>query len=303
MKKFTVIKISTLVLAGYLIVCGYKEGPAKNSGWQCTGAETDQSNPTGCSTGGGCHATTATAGITVTLELDSVGVPITHYIGGNTYTVKLTGTNTTSSNLPAFGFQLSAIIGSTPYATPVATDMAGTWATSLPTNVHYAAPSKYYLIGCVEQSTQLPPTTGTGGTGTTYVESINWTAPTAGSGTISFWAALNAVNNNGNADAGDLWNVKHIIINEIVTGIADVSDNHAVRVFPNPFSQTATFTFANEINKGVVTLYDLMGNKIKQVDFSGTQIMIDKDNIPAGIYFYCVTSEEQPIATGKLMVQ
>lgn len=303
MRKFAVIKIAALAIAVCLVLCSYLEGAAQHSGWQCTGAETDNTNPQGCSTGSGCHSNSATAGITVKIELDSAGIPVMQYVAGNLYTVKLTGTNTTSSSLPKYGFRISAIKGTTTYATPSTTDTAGSWPTPYPANVHYATPGKYFSIGCLEQGTQLAPTSGTGGTGTTYVQTLNWKAPGAGTGAISFWAALNAVNDNGTNDAGDLWNTAQLNIMEEVTGIASVYDNSNVRVFPNPMTDKATFTFANEIKNGAITLYDMSGRKIKEVDFSGLQISVDKSQLINGIYFYCVSGENKTIATGKIMVQ
>src|ERR1700722_18150760 len=94
----------------YIAISGYKEGPANYQGWECTGAETGLGNPTGCYGGSGCHSSSATAGIAVVLELDSTGgVPTTHYTGGLTYTVKITGTNNTGNNLPKYGFQKACI--------------------------------------------------------------------------------------------------------------------------------------------------------------------------------------------------
>src|ERR1700753_1455192 len=95
-------------------------GAGHGSGFDCTGAETANSNGAGCSkTGSSCHSTAATAGIQVVLALDSAGTAITHYTPGVTYTLKITGTNTTSATLPKFGFQAACIKGSTAAGTPV----------------------------------------------------------------------------------------------------------------------------------------------------------------------------------------
>ena len=301
MKKFTAIKFVTIALTGYLIICGYKEGAALNDGWECTGAETDNTNPAGCTTGKGCYANSATPGITVTIELDSAGVPATNYVGGMSYTVKLTGVNTTSSNLPAFGFQIGSVVGIATSATPTP---AGTWPAPYPTNTHLApVPAKYYMVPVVEQGTELPPTTGTGGSGTTYVEVLNWTAPVAGTGAISMWAALNAVNDNGTNDVGDLWNINHITINESPAGIETIYDNKNVRVYPNPFSTYTTFSFGNEMTNASFSLYDMTGREIKQDSFSGKQLILGKESLATGIYLYTISSGNKLVATGKIMIQ
>jgi hypothetical protein len=301
MKRLTLISIIALSFVGYIVISGYKEGPAFFNGYDCTGAETGLGNPTGCGIGGSCHSTSATAGISVTLELDSAGFPVTHYIGGNSYKVKISGTNNTGSNLPNFGFQIGSIKGSAPKVTPT---NAGSWPGPYPANVHYAAPqASFFVVGVVEHGVALPATTGTGGTGSTYVETVNWTAPGTGTGTISIWAALNAVNNNGVQDNGDLWNIAHIVINEEPMGIDELNAANNVKVYPNPFTSKAIFSLGTEVEKASLTLYDITGKEMKQLTFSGREVMMERENLLSGIYFYRIITTNNDVMTGKLIIQ
>src|ERR1035437_2810016 len=138
MKKNTFIFLLA-ACAGSLIISGY-HGGAGNNGYDCTGAETGLGNFAGCT--GGCHA--ASTSITVALELDSAGVPTTNYIGGMAYTVKITGTNTSTAPLPKYGFQIGSIKGGTTLVTPV---NAGTWGPAYPAGTHYAVPNQYMVVG------------------------------------------------------------------------------------------------------------------------------------------------------------
>ncbi len=194
----------------------YNSGAGAGGGYDCTGAESGLQNPTGCRS---CHGNTAASTIGVTIELDSAGTPVTSYYSGVNYTVKLSGINNGSTSLPRFGFQMTCVKGATSAVTPT---NAGTWATNgLPANTRYSAASAgNYVVNMVEQSTRILATTGTGGSGTTYVESFSWTAPAAGTGVISFFAVLNAVNNNGQDDSNDKWNTAHLVINEAGGGPA-----------------------------------------------------------------------------------
>ena len=207
MKKATIIYL--LGLFGIsLIVCSYAGG-ATTHNIEGTGAETGLGNSAGC--GQGCHTSGTTT--TINIELDSAGIPVTRYVGGMTYTVKLTGKNTSTTSLPKFGFQIGSIVGSTAATTPV---NAGSWVSPYPANTTYIAPkSGKFVVGVMEQTSAITATTGTGGNGTTYVETFNWKAPAAGTGTISFWAVLNAVNGNNN-DTGDKYNTGHVSITELV---------------------------------------------------------------------------------------
>ncbi len=307
------MKIKSLLILFAAVTCGivfssYREGAATYGSWQCTGSETDQSNPNGCK-GGGCHAGSATPGIAITLELDSAGISTTHYVGGGTYTVKITGTNNTTSSLPKFGLQISCIKDSIAQAAPT---NEGTWKAPFPTSTQYSPPATYYLAGVVEQITPLTPTSGSGAKGTIYSETFNWTAPAAGTGTISFWGVINAVNNNGTNDAGDLWNSTKITVHELgATGIASLEENTlGISIFPNPATTQATLNYILKENTDVhADLYDIYGNKITAL-FSGEQnagehqqmVNLSSLSLKSGMYLI-VIDEDSKISCKKLIVQ
>ena len=298
MKKLKLLTLIFTAYAGYLVVCAYNGGAGLN-GYNCTGAETGLGNAAGC-TSGGCHGASPTAAITVAIELDSAGGKKTsYYVGGGKYTVKMTGTNTGSSTLPGFGYQVTCIKGTSAVTTPT---NEGTF--TAPSGSHVAPATQYNVCLLVEQSSTLKPTSGSGGKGTTYVESINWTAPAKGTGQCSIWAIVNAVNGNGSADGGDQWNTNHIIISEITpTGIDAITDNNEINVYPNPVSTHVTFSLQKEVSNATITLYNMTGKQAKEVNFSGKEITLDRGTLADGIYFYNIVSDNQSVKTGKLIVQ
>lgn len=277
MKRRNLLVLAVVAVSA-IIFSSYKSGPA-NNGYDCTGAETGNGNFAGCGSSG-CHGSlgAATTGIAVTLELDSAGTAVTSYKPGVVYSVKISGTNNTSNSLPKFGFQVTCIQGSTAQATPT---NAGTFAsTGLPTNVRYeAAQSGLYVTNIVEHKAAITATSGTGGSGTTYVESFNWTAPVAGTGTVSFWGVLNAVNGDGNEGSADKWNTNHLTITEqsIATGITEAATNSLnVSVFPNPATNYVQLQMNNAEN-GVYELnvFDVNGKKVAShnVEVSGGELL------------------------------
>ena len=97
MKRKSILFIA-LLSALSIVLSSYYTGVGTSYGLDCTGAETGLNNPMGCSLSGSCYSHTLNqTRINVSLELDSAGAPTTHYIGGLTYTVKLTGINITSA--------------------------------------------------------------------------------------------------------------------------------------------------------------------------------------------------------------
>ncbi len=170
-------------------------------GFSGYGDRTGASGSSGCG-GSGCHGTSATSSTTITLQLLSSGSPTCVYVGGNTYTIRITATNTGSTTLSKWGYQLSAV---------------GTGGTT--SKGSFTAPSgshvgTYSGVTCVEPSNYLSPTTGSGGSGSTYVQDITWVAPSSGTGSVTIYTAVNLTNYSFSADAGDLWNLQSLVISE-----------------------------------------------------------------------------------------
>lgn len=283
-KKFLLLPLA----AGFAFfsLTSYNSG-AGASGFNATGAETGSGTASGC-TNGGCHS--AGAGINVTIELDSAGgLATTHYKAGLTYTVKITGTNSTSSVYPKFGLQLACIKGSTASATPV---NAGNWASGLSSPLRNTPGGGSFDCNLVEQSTPINATTGTGGTGTTYVQSFQWTAPAAGTGDVSFWGVLNAVNGNG-SDNGDAWKKAMVTIQEwpsLPTGVDNVATS-SVKAYPVPFTNVLNLELGNAAGTTNITVTDMNGRVIANQTITGNTGSINTGSWAQGIYAVSVVNE------------
>jgi hypothetical protein len=176
--------------------------------------------------------------------LDSAGVPVSRYVAGGSYNITITGVNNSTSSLRGFGFQLTAV--NTARAGTTSATQAGTFPTTgLPTGCQNTGVGSLRLI---EQSSRLSPSTGTGGTGTTYSRSIPWTAPSAGTGAIVLYGVINAVDASG-ATGGDKWNTRSLSIGELtgsvsaITGPSSVCQGSQITLFDS--TAGGTWTSAN----------------------------------------------------------
>lgn len=93
---------------------------------------------------------------------------------------------------------------------------------------------------------------------------------------------------------------------ENVTLINPVDKINRVTIFPNPFTSQTTIrisTSENMENAGL-KVFDLFGRKVITKTF-GTdhKIIIGRDKLSSGIYFYEVIQKEKIIATGKLVAE
>jgi len=216
-KKFILMPL--IGALAYVILSSYAAGPGSVLGTDLTGA----SGTPGCGgSGTGCHNATATASTTIGIQLYNGATLVTGgYVGGTAYTIRITGTQTSASasiSLPRFGFQVSVV------KTGATSTNEGTL--SAITGTHLGT---YGRINIVEHSAAIVATTGTGASGTTYVVNIPWTAPVAGTGSVTIYTALNAVNFNGVADAGDLWNnTSQAIPEAAASGVSPITGTLAI---------------------------------------------------------------------------
>jgi len=212
--------LSIIILAGlaYVTLSSHTGGNARGGGGNSTGSS---GAGTGAATGCSCHSA-ATATILVNVELDSAGTPVSHYVGGANYTIKLSAVNNSTNTLPSFGFMLSAVLSNAPLAASAGAagapncQMAGSWGASLPSGVQITTAAQSGLpIPVAEHNAPIAATTGNGATGSTYVVDIPWTAPATGSGPVVVYGTLLAVNGN-NSSSGDFFNyAKTMFVPEI----------------------------------------------------------------------------------------
>lgn len=93
---------------------------------------------------------------------------------------------------------------------------------------------------------------------------------------------------------------------DTTTGINEVANNNSVRVtvYPNPFHTKTILKIdmSDEINMGL-EIYDLVGRKVKHLkNINTNEIIITRENLPDGIYFYKLKDDKGTLATGKLII-
>ncbi len=79
----------------------------------------------------------------------------------------------------------------------------------------------------------------------------------------------------------------------------------AINVFPNPFSEAATFELATTETFGQLqfTLYDVTGREVKRINFSGNRFELQRSDLTNGMYIYRIESNGTLLSTGKLIAQ
>lgn len=80
--------------------------------------------------------------------------------------------------------------------------------------------------------------------------------------------------------------------------------NVQIKVYPNPFQNQATIELIGQDFEQIqVQIIDAMGKEVKTYQSSGTQVIIHKQDLPQGVYFYRLLADGQLLNTGKIIAQ
>jgi len=100
-------------------------------------------------------------------------------------------------------------------------------------------------------------------------------------------------------NGGQIWRT------DLFTGITEsIFKNSSVKIYPNPFSTQTTLQTDKLLINATLMVYNLFGQKIKQMDnLSGQVIIFHRDNLKNGLYFYNIQSADGTILTGKIIIE
>jgi hypothetical protein len=87
------------------------------------------------------------------------------------------------------------------------------------------------------------------------------------------------------------------------TSINSYNQNSPVQIFPNPFTSQTTITFPLQQTNTIIKIINSLGEEIRTINFTGKQLVIDKAEMKAGIYFVQTTDEQKHIWKNKVVIQ
>ena len=92
------------------------------------------------------------------------------------------------------------------------------------------------------------------------------------------------------------------------TGINDnihLSNSSFVKIFPNPFSNEANLSISCPKNSPFsLIIYNPLGQIVRKINnIKANNVVIRKENLPNGIYFYTLSNQTDIIKNGKFIIQ
>ena len=90
---------------------------------------------------------------------------------------------------------------------------------------------------------------------------------------------------------------------QLVTSINNEQFENYLTISPNPFSSSTTLKTDNPFKNATLTLYNLHGQKVKQIkNISEQTVTLYRDNLPSGLYFILLTQDNKIFSADKLVI-
>lgn len=221
----------------YLTLSSNSVGPAA-MGLNATGSPGSGTSCGGCH-GGGPGTTTAAVEIRK-LSAGPNSPIVTQYMPDTNYIVKIVGNHAT---LTHFGFQLTALRSSN--------TNAGTFS-NLSGSVHSSTVGGKLII---EHAAQIAKTNNQ------YEATFNWKAPAAGTGTVTFYGIINAVDNNSQVGGDKPSSPFTKALTETTpASVGQFSADVKIVSYPNPVTDKLNITIENaESGAYTIRAFDMNG--------------------------------------------
>jgi hypothetical protein len=93
--------------------------------------------------------------------------------------------------------------------------------------------------------------------------------------------------------------------NSLPTSIKETNNlNHSISVYPNPFTSQITFELRENNGKETeLVIFNTLGQIVRTEKSSSDKMIIQRENLVNGIYFYKATQEGNVIASGKIVAE
>lgn len=260
--KTSVLLFLSISAAALITLNSNSSGPANNNNGNVTGGPGASGN---CSS---CHSGATGTTMNISLRKKSDNSPVTsQYAPGAKYIVKVSGNH---PSLTAFGFQMMAVeSGNT---------QAGAFS-NFGSNYHSKIENGVTLV---EHHHTLNKT------GSEFAAEFDWTAPAAGTGNVTFYGALNAVDKNSSTSGDAPSPAFNKVFAEGPVDVASVVPASGIKVFPNPTTDVLHVELADvAFNNYSYSIIDINGKRISagHVPRSTTEVNIPIQELARGIYF------------------
>ncbi|WP_320815662.1 choice-of-anchor V domain-containing protein [Flavobacterium sp.] len=246
-------------------------GPAANGLGDRTGSPVSSSTCTACHSGGS-YSPSISLNIT-----DNGGNAVTDYTPGQEY--NLSFQITSANGTPAgYGMQATALLTNNA--------AAGTFTTpSLNAQIIPVSSRSYFEHNARSVTPNF---------------TSKWTAPSVGTGAVTFYFVGNAVNGNGGTSGDQPTPATTLTLNETLS-TSDFVFQKNIKLEQNPIKEALKINFTENYETIALEIFDISGKSIFNKTYSNVSNIEEDLNIQSGIYFIKLKNENNLNASLKLI--
>lgn len=120
------------------------------------------------------------------------------------------------------------------------------------------------------------------------------------SGTLDF---CDQTGGNVDLNTGTIATTITYCLNSCNLGSDEIAHKNKISVFPNPFSKETTFQSENAFQNATLVIYNSSGQIVREIkNISGQTVVISRDKLASGLYFYHLVDENNSIHSDKLLI-
>lgn len=91
--------------------------------------------------------------------------------------------------------------------------------------------------------------------------------------------------------------------NVTLTGIVEINKNVRIDVIPNPFSSQTILQLDKNLSNATLSVENIFGQTVTEINnISGQRLTLQRNNLPAGVYFIRLKEDHKQIATKKILI-
>jgi hypothetical protein len=100
-------------------------------------------------------------------------------------------------------------------------------------------------------------------------------------------------------DSSPTWYACH----DFTTNLTEIPITPFVNLFPNPFHTSALLQFDEVVTNAELKIYNSFGQQIRKQTKIQNSIIINRNDLENGMYFYRVTNSSGQIMIGKFLIE
>ena len=89
----------------------------------------------------------------------------------------------------------------------------------------------------------------------------------------------------------------------VKVGIDETLSSNGINIYPNPFNSQTTISFSSNQNNVSIRIMDILGEEIKTINFTGSQLILEKENLKEGVYFVQISDMQHTKSNMKIVIQ